>query len=74
MICIIAGNYQEAVTYARANLLDRDEWFFPVNEEELKKRKNYHVLVVGTAGMNVPSSYFNRLLETAKNYGRIDRQ
>lgn len=73
MLCLIAGNYQEAYTYARAHFLEESEWFFPVSEADLKLRRSYHVLIVGTAGMNVPPSYFNRLLETAKNYGRIDR-
>lgn len=73
MIAVIAGNYQEAVTWARGQLLESNEWFFPINDEDLMKRTNFHVVVVGSAGMNVPSSYFNRILELAKQRGRIGR-
>ena len=54
-------------------MLDADEYFFPFDEEELHTRNNYHTVIVGTAGMNVPSSYFDRLLTTAKKRGRIGR-
>ena len=71
MLCLIAGNYLEAQRYANAQLLEEDEWFFPRSEEELKLRKDFHVLVIGSAGMNVPSSYFERILSLAKQRGRL---
>ena len=71
MICILAGNYHEAKRYASAQLLEDDEWFFPVDERDLLSRTNFHVLVVGTAGMNVPSSYFERILSLAKQRGSL---
>lgn len=73
MICLIAGNYHEAKQFARANLLDDNEWFCPTSAEDILGRSNFHVIVVGTAGMNTPASYFNRILELAQQRGRIGR-
>ena len=73
MICIIAGNLIEAQRFARAQFWESDEWFFPMDEEELNQRSNFHTVITGTAGMNVPSSYFDRLLMTAKKRGKIGR-
>lgn len=72
-LCIIAGNYLEAKAWARGQLLEDDSWFFPQDEEDLLHHSNFHVLVVGTAGMNTPASYFERILSTAKQRGRINR-
>lgn len=69
MICLIAGNYLEAKRFAKAQLLDDNEWFFPQDEKDLLSRVDFHVLVVGTAGMNVPPSYFERILALAKERG-----
>lgn len=71
MICLISGNFLEAKRYAASNLLEDDEWFFPIDENDLLRRKDFHVLVVGSAGMNVPNSYFERVLSLAKQRGRI---
>jgi hypothetical protein len=73
MICIIAGNYQEARNWAYGQMLDKDEWFYPEDLEALLKRRNFHVLVVGTAGFNLPQYYFEKLLQLAKQRGRIGR-
>lgn len=69
MICIIAGNYLEAERWASGQMLKEDEWFYPSDAEELMKRKDFHVIVVGTAGQNVHSSYFERILNLAKMRG-----
>jgi len=71
MICIISGNYFEAKRYASSQLLEDDEWFFPIDEKDLMGRKDFHVLVIGSAGQNVPASYFERILSLAKNRGRM---
>lgn len=71
MICLLSGNFLEAKRYADANLLSEDEWFYPIDENDLSKRSDFHVLIVGTAGLNVPSSYFERILRLAKERGRI---
>lgn len=73
MICIIAGNYLEAKRWAYGQELSDDEWFFPVDIDELYKRDNFHVVVIGTAGMNVPNSYFEKVYQTAKRQGQIGR-
>jgi len=74
MICIIAGNYHEALTWARGQLLDKDEWFYPLDVDELRRRENFHVVVVGTAGMNVPANYFEKVLSIAQERGRRNRK
>lgn len=73
MICIIAGNKLEAERFATGQLLEPDEWFFPMSETDLLFRSNFHVLVVGTAGQNVSAAYFERILATAKQRGRRGR-
>jgi tRNA A37 threonylcarbamoyladenosine dehydratase len=73
MICLIAGNYEEALTFAKSQFLARNEWFYPRDEDELKRMSNFHVLVVGSAGHNVPSSYFDRFYALAQTRGRIGR-
>jgi hypothetical protein len=73
MICLLAGNYFEAETFARSQFLSRSEWFYPADEEDIKKRTNFHVLVIGTAGHNVPQSYFDRFYALAQTHGRIGR-
>ena len=57
----------------KGQLLDDDEWIFPHDVDDIRKLSNFHVLVVGTAGMNTPASYFERILNTAKERGRIGR-
>ncbi len=73
MICIIAGNYEEARIFARAQLLANNEWFYPTGMNDLMQRRNFHVLVIGTAGQNVPPYYFEKVLAVAQTRGRIDR-
>ena len=73
MICLIGGNYEEALTFAKSQFLAKNEWFFPIDEDDLKRRSNFHVLVVGTAGHNVPASFFDRFYALAQTRGRIGR-
>lgn len=72
-LCIVSGNYEEARTWARSQELDDNSWFFPIDEDDLKQHTNFFVLVIGTAGHNVPVSYFNRFYELAQSRGRIGR-
>ena len=72
-ICIIAGNYQEALAWAKSQYLQPGDWFFPVDKNDLLKRVNFHVLVVGSAGQNVPASYFEDIYQTALSQGRKGR-
>lgn len=73
MILILAGNRLEAERWARAQMLEPSEWTYPEDEDTIHNMTNFHTVIVGTAGMNVPSSYFDRLLTTAKKRGRINR-
>ncbi len=73
MICIIAGDELEAETWAHSHLLARNEWFFPKDERDLIDKTNFHVLVVGTAGFNIPVIYFNKIFALAQQRGKIGR-
>lgn len=73
MICIIAGNFQEAKRWAYGQQLEDNEWFYPTDELDLMRRQNFHTIVIGTAGHNVPESYFNKIFTTAKKRGRVNR-
>jgi hypothetical protein len=72
-LCLIAGNRHEAETFARSQFLEDYQWFYPKDVNELIFRSNFHVLVVGTAGMNTPPAYFERILQTALTRGKIGR-
>jgi len=74
MICILAGNYGEALTYARGMELEPDEWFYPQTPEDLNSKQNFHVLVIGTAGQNVPITYFENVFRLAKQRGKVNRK
>lgn len=74
MICIIAGNYQEARMWARSQMLDSSEWFYPRDIDELRQHENFHVVVIGTAGQNVPPNYFEKVFNLAHERGRINRK
>ncbi len=71
MICLIAGNFKEAKQYASGQEWKDDEWFYPSDLDELGRRKDFHVLVVGSAGQNVPPAYFEKVYQMAKTRGRI---
>ena len=73
MICIISGNYLEAKQYASAQHWSDSEWFYPTDVDELMQRNNFHVIVIGTAGQNVPPKYFEKVFQLAHQRGRIGR-
>lgn len=73
MICIIAGNYMEAQRFASAQEWEPNEWFFPMDELDLQRKSNFHVIVTGTAGLNIPPTYFDKIYNLAKKRGRIGR-
>ncbi len=72
-ICIIAGNYKEALAFAKSQNIEPNCWFYPTDESDLLRRSNFHVLVIGTAGENVPASYFERIYQIAQKRGCIGR-
>ena len=73
-ICLLAGNYDEAKTWASGQNLEDGTWFYSIDIDELKHHVNFHVLVIGTAGQNVPASYFDRIYQYAKQRGKIFRE
>lgn len=72
MICLLASRYSEAERFAKAQLLDQSEWFFGMDEDELKKRTSFHVITIGYMD-DVPQSFFNRIYDLAKKRGRLGR-
>jgi hypothetical protein len=73
MICILAGNYLEAQRYADSQYWSQHEWFYPTDELDLMRKNNFHVLVIGTAGHNVPPRYFEKIYALARERGKIGR-
>ncbi len=72
-ICLIAGNYEEALMFAKSQNIPKECWFYPKNPDELLFSQNFYTLVVGTAGQNLPSSMFNKIYELALKRGKIGR-
>jgi len=72
-ICLLAGNEQEAINYAKLQNIPREAWFYPRDEKDLLFRTNFYTLVVGSAGMNTPSSIFERIYSLALIRGKIGR-
>jgi hypothetical protein len=72
-ICIIAGNQEEAYRWAKNQNMSSDQWFYPKDATELLFVNNFHVIVIGTAGQNVPSKFFEDIYRLALDRGRINR-
>jgi hypothetical protein len=72
-ICLLAGNEYEAKAYAKLQNIPPDCWFFPKDVNELMFKSNFYVLVIGTAGQNVPGPFFERVYRLALERGKIGR-
>lgn len=72
-ICLIAGNEHEAYQYARNQNLSKEQYFYPKDINDLLFRSNFHVLVVGTAGQNIPANVFEKMYNLALERGKINR-
>lgn len=72
-ICILAGNYMEAETWARGQNLESNQWFFPNSTNDLLFANNFHTIVIGTAGQNVPASIFEKIYQLALQRGKVGR-
>lgn len=72
-ICVLAGNEHEAYAWASNQGLDKEQYFYPKDLNDLLFRTNFHVIVIGTAGMNTPPSYFEKVYQTALKQGKINR-
>lgn len=73
MICILAGSERDAWQWARSQLLDKSEWFYADEAEDLYHRENFHVVVVSTA-YSLPPAFFEKLYNLAKTRGRMNRK
>lgn len=73
-ICVLAGNFQEALTWAKGQMIPPDCWFYPTDPQDLLSRENFHVIVIGTAGQNIPPSYFEKIYSLAQQRGAINRR
>lgn len=72
-ICILAGNSEEAYRFARLQNWEPTQWFYPKTENDLIFNSNFHVIVVGTAGQNMPSQMFEKIYQLALTRGKIGR-
>jgi hypothetical protein len=72
-ICILAGNSEEAYRFARLQNLEKDQYFYPNSPNDLLFQSNFHVIVCGTAGMNIPASMFEKIYNLALERGKIGR-
>lgn len=72
-VCILAGNLLEAKRFAYSQGWSEDCWFFPRTLSDLIFQKNFHVLVIGTAGQNVPSNFFEKVYKLALERGKVGR-
>lgn len=72
-ICLIAGNEYEALAYAKSQNIPAGCWFYPKTPNELLFMSNFYVLVVGTAGQNIPSSMFEKIYSLALERGKVGR-
>jgi len=71
MIAIIAGNYKEAYTWAKGQLLADDEWFFLSDIDDLIGKSNFHVIVTSSVADTISPYRFERLFSLAKKKGRM---
>ena len=72
-ICIIAENELEAYRWARGQNLDKNQYFYPNSLEDLRFKRNFHVITVGNAGQNTPSDVFEAIYKVALERGKIGR-
>lgn len=70
MICILAGSKEEAHRFVRTQEWGNEEWFCPLNLDEIKSKKNFHTLVIGTFwDYPIPSTLPEEMYRLAKIYG-----
>ena len=72
-ICLLAGNELEAFRWAQSQNLERTQWFYPANINDLLFKKNFHVITLGTVGENTPPDVFEKIYNIALTRGKIGR-
>lgn len=70
MIYILAQSYKDAKRWANTQQLSFDEWFSTLDEDELRRRSDFHVIVLDSAA-ELPSYLFERLFSVGQKRGRI---
>lgn len=70
MIFILAQSYKDAKRWATTQQLASDEWFATLDEDELRRKSNFHVIVLDSAA-ELSSTVFERLFSLGQKRGRI---
>lgn len=72
MIFLMAGNYNEAKKWAKAQGLDDKEWFYTLDVDDLNGYMNFHTIVTDSAGELNPH-LFEKIYSYAKLRGKMGR-
>lgn len=70
-ICIFAPNEEEANKWARSQNLDKNQYFYPHDVNDVLFKKNFHVIVVGIG--NISSFAFEKMYNLALEKGKVGR-
>jgi hypothetical protein len=73
VIFILAGTYDSARKWAKAQQLTDDEWFSSLDIADLYGRQDFHVIVLENAG-ELPPILFEKLFNLAQARGRQNRK
>ena len=46
-LCIVAGDYNQAVEFAREHRLDPNDWWYPLDRRRMLGMRNYNFIRVG---------------------------
>jgi hypothetical protein len=70
-ICVFAPSEEDANKWARSQNLDKSQYFYPHDVNDILFKKNFHVIVIGIG--NLSSSMFEQAYNTALERGKIER-
>lgn len=70
MIYILAQSHKDAARWAKTQQLRCDEWFATLDEDELRRQRDFHTIVLDSAA-ELPSYLFERLFNLGQKQGRI---
>lgn len=70
-ICVFAPSEDEANKWARSQLLEKEQYFYPHSIGEIKLKSNFHVIVIGVG--NLSASDFERAYNLALERGKLGR-
>ena len=72
-ICIFAKTELDAFRFAQAQNWDRNCWFYPHSIDDLRFKRNFHVLVVGITELDASPANFEAAYKLALEKGKIGR-